>query len=1251
MSAGTRTLKKDTIRLIRTTRSRFLLLTAVVAIGMGFFVGLTSSSLFMGHSVDLYDDQENLKDLTIYSNVGFDEADVEAVEQVDGVETAEGGMFVDVMVNDGSTSRVCRIHAWDPDNTVNQFVLREGRLPENEHEVLAEGGTGIEPGIPIGTTVRFSRPQDDLDDYLEVEEAVVVGWVDTPLYLNMTKETSTLSNQDISTYLYIPSSAFTTDYYTEINILTTDGKSYDAFSTAYEDYIAPIKAKLEQLASTQQSVRRDRLYEEGLADYYDGLDSYLEAVQEFNTGIADGRQELLDAQQEIDDGWSELNDGIQELNDASASLEAGRASGQAEIDAGWDQYNEGLQEYEQGLEEFNQTKEELTAQQAEIQSSLEQLTAAQTALNSYDAGSITLGQLLNSLPETAEDSGTFTQAQLQALMTAYGLSEDNTLTDLQTALQNAQSATQTIRNTPVAGLLASVDTTYLSTEELTMVNDMLADNPELTVQDILDRAETDPDNAEVCYSLLQKFFTLIPITDTDGNTLQVADLVQLDQLTEAIDALLASPWEVLQVGQLTAGQEDLAALAAALNVSDEEPVSTLLSAIETQIATLEAADQQITDGLASGQAELDDAWAQLEDARYKLEAGQRELNLQIEQGKQEIEDGWAEIESSRQTLLDAQQEVDDGWQELADEEADGEQELADAKADLDKAAQDLADLEEGEWTVTDRTEHYASETFKGSVQQMASIASVFPLFFFLVAALVCLTTMTRMVDEQRGQLGIFRALGYTPSQCASRFMTYAAIASIVGEVAGVLLGMAVFPGVIYNAWKMMYVLPDMVFYLPWNLILAAGLGFLGVMLLTTWLTCRSEMKEVPAQLMRPKAPKVGRQILLEKIPAVWNHLSFDWKITIRNLVRYKKRFAMTVIGVAGCTALMITGFGIRSSVNNMIQWQFDRIQLYDGYAVMSEEQTTSQIADYAAALLERDDVEEVQICGSYQAKVQDDGETEEETATVQVFSSADDVQGYYSLQNRLSGEAITLTDDGVVMDEKLSELLGLEVGDTFLLESDSGVIREAKVAGICEFYVTHYVLMTQNCYESIFQVTKKMDTILLQCGDSDTSALQTELAADSAVEGISFFDALISNFDSMVSSLNLIVWVIILCSMLLAFTVLGNLTNINISERQREIATLKVLGFRRREVQNYIYKENNILTFLGSLLGIPMGIRLHHWIMAQVEMDYVMFGRTLDLPDYLIPIALTIGFGLLVNLFMNKKLRSITMVESLKSVE
>lgn len=600
----------------------------------------------------------------------------------------------------------------------------------------------------------------------------------------------------------------------------------------------------------------------------------------------------------------------------------------------------------------------------------------------------------------------------------------------------------------------------------------------------------------------------------------------------------------------------------------------------------------------------------------------------------------------------------------------------------------LSGADEWQWYVLDRNSHYSYRDYGQCADRMSNIAKVFPVFFIFVAALVCLTTMTRMVDEQRGTIGTLKALGYSKFAIAFKYISYSLSASLLGGVVGCIIGLRVFPTVIYTSWNIVYSLPPISYADQTVLSVIAVASMSGITTLAAFGAVYAELVETPALLMRPKAPKRGKKILLEHITPVWKRLSFTGKVTARNIFRYKKRFFMTVIGIAGCSALLLAGFGIKDSISCLIKNQFYEILKYDvviefkddiiqddkdnvlsyliddqniadAMEIFNSTTTVSNKTEGKSSVKDNTNNAETTNTETTDIEITDTEITdtenfEERDAELIALSDASKAETFLTFRKRGSKETYQLTNDGVIISEKLSNDLNVKKGDTILLTNSNGANAIAVVSNICEMYVNHYVFLTDEYYAQIFsEVPEKnsMIAVIRQSGDDVENRLGQELLAMEPVDSVSFFSGSIEKFDNMIQSLDLVTYVLIISAALLAFVVLYNLTNVNISERLREIATIKVLGFYDNEVSQYVYRENIAITVIGAVAGLILGIILHGFIMKVIEMDSVMFGNAIEPMSYGKAFLLTMIFSVLVNLFMYGKIKKIPMVESLKSVE
>ena len=665
-----------------------------------------------------------------------------------------------------------------------------------------------------------------------------------------------------------------------------------------------------------------------------------------------------------------------------------------------------------------------------------------------------------------------------------------------------------------------------------------------------------------------------------------------------------------------------------------------LSLIDQAIAKkaeLEAILPQIQSGIEKIQAGVAKK-AELQSQLNQLLNAKNELNnayVSLINGQAQYEDGVSKIEDAKNELNKSIEQLTLSKAEFNIQKHDALRELSDAQLEIDKM--------EGKWIVLDRNSHYSYRDYGACADRMDGIAKVFPVFFFLVAALVCMTTMTRMVDEQRNEMGTLKALGYSKLQIASKYIIYALIASILGSILGCSLGMYLFPTVIFNAWNTLYNIDQIKFLFQPGLILLASGSVTGITLLATLYSIYSELIEMPSQLMRPKAAKAGKKILLERISFIWKRLSFLQKVTARNIFRYKKRFFMTIIGIAGCSALLVAGFGINDSISDIVNQQYNVIYHYDATVSAKTSEITSQIKSLKGV---KDVYEEDHLAVT--TKI----ENKDISTTVHIISNDKKFKDFCTLFN--GNKEFDLDDSSVLISQKMATKLNKKAGDTIKIKDANNKVIKAKIKGVFTNYVGHHIYASESLYKSWNTNAKTTHTYLIKSKKTTKKFernLGNKIMNIDGVQSVTFYSSLQKNFKDMIKSISYIVVVLVISAACLAFVVLYNLSNVNISERKREIATIKVLGFTRKEVDAYINRETILLTILGSLIGLGIGIVLHHLIMNLAEMDDIMFGRTINSISYVISFVMTIGFSAIINLFMHKKLNNIQMVESLKAVE
>ena len=1290
----------DALREIRNTFSRFLSLLVLSALAVCFLAGLRATAPDMKKSADLYFDQQNLMDLHVLSTLGLTDKDAEALAQQPGVAAVERAYTVDAVVHLTDNDYIVKVLSFTEDPGINAPRLVEGRLPQNARECLVEPLLLEETGLQLGDTLTLDTGDGDYADALRTEAFTIVGTADSPLYVGTDRGTSSLGTGKVSAFVLLPLSAFSMETYTDFYLLAEGAESLLCYDDAYTDRIDSLTDSLEAFADQRARLRGEEVIGEANEQLAEAEQELANAQAEAEQELSDAWAELADARAELDDGWAEYHDGVRELQDQVAEAEQEIADGQtelddalvelndneqkltdarAELDDGWqeyydgrrdyedglDEYEDGYAQYEDGLEQYEDGLAEYRAGQRRLSSALDQLNSGEAQ---YSAGKSQFDQFAQQLWTAATQAGLAGgYPSVDALLSAAaggnaeagnvlaavmaGIHEqlntqirelEATLSGLNGELEKATQAVAALPGqiTALEEQISQAEEAGASEEELAALRASLAElnNNLSTARESIPQLTAGISQAQSGLANLQAQVTQIP---ADG-----AAVIASYQTLLASRRELDDGWDEYYDGmaQLRAAKRELDDAKAVLDETEEE-LADGWTELEDARRQLEDAYQELQDGeqeLADGRAELDDGWQDYYDGLQELEDARQTL-------AEETADAQAELSDARAELNDGETAYTDGLAEYEDGRAEAEDKIADARKELEQARRDIEDIEECEWYLLGRNTNTGYVSYSMDADRMGNLASVFPLIFFLVAALVCLTTMTRMVEEQRVTIGGLKALGYSKGIIAVKYVGYGFLASTVGALLGLAVGLTLLPWIICNAWNIIYTLGPIQYGLEPVTSAVACLAAIGTVTLSALGACCSTLAAVPAQLMRPKAPPAGKRVLLERLPFLWRRLSFNYKITIRNLFRYQRRFWMTVIGIGGCAALIVTAFGLRGSIFDIMDKQFEEIYGYTAQIGLVDKVTPGELREVTQVLDEDPLAEGWLVCCSASMTAETDAYTVD--CTVQVFPDQASMAPFIHLRHRTDDEPVTLSDDGVVLTEKLASLLDVQPGDTITLDGDSRV--EVRVADVTEHYIQHYVYMTDAYYETVFGTEPQRNLVLVDYPVEDAAAedLERELVGLDGVTSLTRMEDTREIYGSSLESVDYAVILIIVCAAALAFVVLYNLTNINITERMRELATLKVLGFHDGELSAYIYRENVILTVFGVAMGMVMGKLLHQWLILTVEIDMLMFGRQLSLISYAYAVVLTVLFSLLVNLAAHRKLKKLDMVESLKTVE
>lgn len=1353
-------LRKEFWMEIRKSKSRFISILLIVALGVAFFSGIQASSPDMRYSGDAYYDESSLMDIKVVGTMGLTSDDVSSIESIDGIESAEGAWSTDVMCGEGQKQKV--LHIESINDTVNKLDVQEGRLPEKSGEIFLDSTFASSNEYKVGDKVALREEGDS--PVLVTTEYTVVGTGRSPLYISFNRGNTTLGTGEVNGFGYVLPEDFDQEIYTQIYVTVHGAKGLTSYTDGYENLIAKIKDRVENIADDRCQIRlaavkadaqeeiddaqkklddgkkeadekladaKEEL-DKGEKDLEDGRKEYEDGksqLEDAKTELADGKKQLEDAKTELADGKNQLEDAKAQLADGKSQLESARsqlsssksqldtarsqlddgwsqvnaakaqlADGQAQLDSAQKQVTSGLAELEENQKTLDENKAKLADGKAQLEAGEQQLEAAKQTLTTKQSeldqskAEIIAGQQqiestrtqLNAQKQQITDGLSQVsagEAQLQDGISALESAKAQ-LTELQSQLEIVRASYNAALENPDASQeeidILAAQVSALEEQEAAVSQQIQASEAQIESQ----RQQLAATRSELESGLAAVEDGLSQLSQKEselnaGREQITAGQAEIDagwiQIQEQENTLAASKAEI-EAGEqeLEKGQKQLKAAKKKLNKaqkeidSNAETLAAGQAELDANVAKLNDSEAQYASGLeqynsgarqiAENEAKLTSGEQEIAENEAKLADGEKEIadnEKKLADGEKEITDNVKKLQDAVKDLKKGEKDLADGKKEYEDAKKDAEDEIAENQQKLDDAKKELEDLEMPEWMVTDREELPEYTDYGDNADRLRNIGQVFPVIFFLVAALISLTTMTRMVEEQRTQIGTLKALGYKKSAIAAKYICYAFFATLLGSVLGMLIGEKIIPYIIITAYGIMYhnvANTISIDYQPGFALIASTASVVCTVGATLFASGK-ELQETPASLMRPPAPKEGKRVLLERLTFIWKHLSFSWKSTIRNLFRYKKRLIMTVFGIAGSMGLMLVGFGIQDSISDIAAIQYRELQHYDGMVIEDSDATEEEHAELFEYMKEN---EQIAHCNRVQmTKISAPKGSSNISIYLFVPESLSEFARDVTLKNRITGETYELTDEGAAISEKTASLLGLKVGDMIPLKKGDKEYK-VRVAVITENYMSHYLYMTPRVYEQTFGEMPEYENIVFtmqeDCKD-DLEMAGTRILANPGALSISYTSSLASQVDRMLSTLDAVILVLIVSAGMLAFVVLYNLNNINITERQRELATLKVLGFYDGEVSQYVLRENVILTVLGIMFGAVFGILIHRYVITTVEVDAVMFGRNIKPLSFLYSGILTSIFSIVVNGVMHFKLKTIDMVESLKSVE
>lgn len=1181
----------DSFRSIKRTFSRFVSIIAIVAMGSGLFCGLNAVGPDMINTADKYYHDYNLMDLRLQSYLGLYEEDLQKVREIEGVEAVQGAKFVDGYVQ-----------------TPNSKGQYEGIVDIDGSELTIKV-----LGVDLANAVNFQNGADD-PNYINRLKLLEGRYPETPNQCVVTCSGLTTPEQFvIGNKIKVVGDDEDISYSLKYDEFEIVGIVQTPYWVSYERGVTTAgSGKLGDFIYVNNDAFTDKInyYSEAYVTLK-GADSYEAYSDEYNDYVDTVRRKIAEVSEQFAaERRAQLSVGLAQkvasakvqIDQAQATIDQKLADGKKQLEELYEQEKTGAQQLEDAQKLMD---EEYSKAQGQLQNGSNQYMAA---VNEYNDKIMTVSQ---SQVELANKKTEYNTKKIQA---------DAAKEKLDEAKVQLTVAEKEIKYTE------TLVTTTKTTLETLKANQDVAQS-DLDLEAMADRLEeTNPQLASM----------LRAASNLTAQGMAADAIVEVDQLLDQYTSELAVAKE-----QYATGKADYDSSYAQWESADSQ-----LNAAKTQ---LDAAD-----------AQLADAEKQLAAYKEKIQSSGNELQFSSIEAQTEYMTAQATLALKMTQYQNIKDIIAQAEKTYAESEEEANSKLGVAKTEYQKGESLLKNINDGVgWFVYTRDDNPGYTGYGQAATNMERLAYIFPTFFFIVSTMVCLTTMTRMVEEERTQLGTLKALGYSNKMISGKYLLYASLASLIGVILGISLGFTCVPVILCAAWGIMYEMPETIIgFMPIYLITGVVIS-IGSTMLAAYLACRKELKAVPSVLMRPKPPKAGKRVLLENIDFIWSKLSFTSKVTVRNLFRNKKRFLVTVVGIAGCTALLLSACGLRDAISGVIDNQYGKdtgVAQYDLQVVLKDGQTSYSESQLVSEINGVENIESsmlgyLKVCRGYSDRTDKELEVD-----VLVPENPSTLKNFINL--KLNNDDVPFTDEGAVISKKLATKTDTEIGDTIKVSWTEGsrtVEYDVKVAGIVDNYTFHYVYMTPSYFNSVTGTAITYNYLFCKIADGITNEQKVQMENTindiKDVNGSVFTTVVIENFNNIVNTLNMVIVLFIVAAMALAIVVLYNLNNINVNERIRELATLKVLGFYDGEVSSYIYRENVFLTLIGIVFGLFLGIPLNIAVVGVVDIDTLTFKTRLEPISFVIAAAVTAIFAIVVNVLMHFKLKKISMVESLKSVE
>lgn len=1186
---------KDIKRTLKKNLSRFIAITVMAALGIGVFSGFAVGCLDALKSADNFFHKQNTYDIKIVSTLGLTQEDVSAISKLEGVSSVFGSPSIDVKVQQSSGSFLLANLSTLDTKGMNKPYELEGTLPTKPGQIAVNSKFIEDTGLKIGDSITLTE-NDTEDKAAAMDSGSSGSEKDDKADLGINIESDS-SAQSLSVKNY----KITAIILSPLDISSTKkgiaSVSFSSSSSNYMMYAAADSIKSDIYTSIYVTLDGTSKLDGYSTEYQTLVENMISKIKStiqkerqqarYDEVVGNANAKIIKAEGLLRDKMAEAE---QKLSDAQKKIDEGLVEvndGQAKLKASEKELSQGEQTL---LAAEKSAYEKLSSSQKEIDNGWTELKSGEEKLRSEE-----------------------TAALEQFSINEQKLAESNNTLNIQKADADAQLAKA------VSALPKEAQKIWNSEDVKNVWVHMLADGVKAAPYLLAAKQGETPTKAQ---------------TD-DYN----AAMIELKADTQAFAVGFITGGASLTEEQIS-GFSSLAVVQGTLNYSQ-----TLLNENSMKLAAQKAAALK----------QISDARQKIEDSKAQLTSGQQKLNESKADAKIQFAEKYAEINEGKQKLADAKSKLNeakskliDGQGELNKNKSDYQSSIADARQKLSDAKDKVSDISMAKWYVWDRSYNNSIAGLKSDISFIQEVTKAFPVIFFMVAVLISLTTMTRMVEEDRGLIGTYKSLGYSNFQISIKYILYAVLACVIGGVLGNIIGFVALPKVIAIVTSTLYALPEFqLFFNPYY-----GIGGFGMFLLgiagATAISCVEMLRQRPAELMRPKAPKSGSRILLERIPFIWKRLNFLNKVTCRNLFRYKKRAIMTIVGILGCTMLIVLGFGVKDSVVSLMSDQFNKVTIYDAIVMTDnlKKDKMNTLANEWKVSGKVKDTLQLQI-----KSVTLRSKSDSLDITVMVIPEGSDLNHYVNLYDSRTHKAMTLPKSGIVVTQNAAKKLSLTSGDIVSMQNENNLEHDFQVAYVTTNYAGNYVYVSESCYQAAFGDYDGTSFLLNLTNKKEGQKWLDALSDDERILKVNSSQSVIDAFSDVNNIINMVVYLLIGMSAVLALTVLFTLSNINISERERELATIKVLGFQREEVYSYVNRETFILTLLGIFCGLPAGFGITYVILSNVSIADIAFKVRVSIISYLIAAVITLIFALLVNKVTNKGLRKINMVEALKSVE